>query len=112
MGIYNLVGISWHDSGNILFSFLATFTFSCLSIVALCILDYYIMLFSMAADIWKANSKSSSKEKASKKYRDEYQLLLCDGDLTTDYRNLPAHKRTMRLRFLDLKARVCKPCAW
>ncbi len=44
-----------------------------------------------------------------KKYETEFQPLLCNGDLSTDIKTLPKEKRTLYLRYKDLKAKVCKP---
>ena len=40
---------------------------------------------------------------------DYENVLICNGDLSTDIRALPQKKRTIHLRFQDLKAKVCKP---
>lgn len=41
----------------------------------------------------------------------EYALLVCDGNLSTNMRNLPPEKRTIYLRYKDLKSRICKSFA-
>lgn len=41
----------------------------------------------------------------------EYALLACDGNLSADMRALPLEKRTIHLRYKDLKSRICKSFA-
>lgn len=40
---------------------------------------------------------------------DSEQFLLCNGNFSTNIRDLPPKRRTVYLRFQDLKAKVCKP---
>jgi hypothetical protein len=39
------------------------------------------------------------------------QLLICNGDHSTDFKSLPSEKRTIILRYKNFKAKVCKPFA-
>lgn len=39
----------------------------------------------------------------------EQQLLVCNGQVKTKLSHLPKHKRTIKLRFNDLKSKVCRP---
>ena len=41
----------------------------------------------------------------------EYALLACDGNLSANMRTLPPEKRTIHLRYKDLKSRICKSFA-
>jgi len=46
------------------------------------------------------------------KLKNEFSLVSCDnGPIIPKLKALPKEKRTIHLRFLDLKARVCKPFA-
>ena len=64
---------------------------------------------------WNANRKTSAQ--AAKKanleaFRQELELLSCtDRPQPTKLSDLPKERRTVRLRFLDLKSKVCKPFA-
>ena len=40
---------------------------------------------------------------------DSEQFLLCDGNLSTNIKDLPPKRRTVYLKFHDLKAKICKP---
>lgn len=55
------------------------------------------------------------EKERSKKLRErieaEYALLACDGNLSSDMRALPLEKRTIHLRYKDLKSRICKSFA-
>lgn len=44
-------------------------------------------------------------------YDNLYKLLACRPGIAPDVENLPSEHRTIRLRFLDLKAKVCRPYA-
>ena len=41
-------------------------------------------------------------------YEDD-QILICNGNFSTDVKELPKGKQTVYLKFMGLKARVCKP---
>jgi hypothetical protein len=49
-----------------------------------------------------------AREKA---YDELYKLLACKPNITPDVSNLPSRRQTLRLRYLDLKAKVCRPYA-
>lgn len=45
-------------------------------------------------------------------FAEKFEPLLCDGfGLKSDITDLPPNRQTIHLRFLDLKAKVCKPFA-
>lgn len=46
-----------------------------------------------------------------KKYDYLFQDLVCNGDFRPTLSALPHHRRTIHLRYQDLKAKVCKPFA-
>lgn len=50
------------------------------------------------------------REEYKRKY-DEFGYLLCDGGVLPDLKALPPKRRTIHLRFMNLKAQVCKPFA-
>lgn len=60
----------------------------------------------------KANK---AKEDAEAWYlnQEELKLITCNsnGKKATTFADLPAHKKTIKLRFLDLKSKVCRPYA-
>lgn len=41
--------------------------------------------------------------------QDEMEMLICDGKTIRKIGDLPSKKRTLRLRFLNLKSKVCRP---
>jgi prepilin-type processing-associated H-X9-DG protein len=41
----------------------------------------------------------------------EFNYLFCDGGVVPDIKTLPLNRRTVHLRFMNLKAKVCKPFA-
>lgn len=51
------------------------------------------------------------KEIQDKKLESELEVLSCDGNFLPSIKALPRQKRTFHLRFMDTKARVCKPYA-
>ena len=50
-------------------------------------------------------------KKLREKIEAEYALLACDGNLSANIRTLPPEKRTIHLRYKDLKSRICKSFA-
>lgn len=44
-------------------------------------------------------------------FETRYTPLVCNGDLTPSLNALPKERQSLTLKFLDLKARVCKPFA-
>ncbi len=53
----------------------------------------------------------TEQEKEELKY-EEFEPLICDGaELKAKIDDLPPERRTINLKFLDLKAKVCKPFA-
>lgn len=40
---------------------------------------------------------------------DDQQLLICNGKPVTKLSDLPRHKRTVKLRFQNIKSKVCRP---
>ena len=62
----------------------------------------------------KLMAEAVEKERIKKlreKIEAEYALLICDGNLSADIRSLPSNKRTLHLRYQDLKSRICKSFA-
>lgn len=55
------------------------------------------------------------EKERSRKFRErieaEYALLACNGNLSANMRTLPPEKRTIHLRYKDLKSRICKSFA-
>lgn len=45
------------------------------------------------------------------KFEARYTPLICSGNLTPSLAALPKERQTLTLKFLDLKARICKPFA-
>ena len=59
-------------------------------------------------------AKSLEEERIKKiqeRLQAEYALLACDGSLSADIKNLPQSKKTIHLRYQDLKSRICKSFA-
>jgi hypothetical protein len=50
--------------------------------------------------------KKGEKEKLA-----EFEYLFCDGQAIPAINALPSKRRTTHLRFMNLKAKVCKPFA-
>lgn len=76
-------------------------------------LDDYI---SSKKPAWEKERKEriakEGEEFASKYFSKEFEPVFCEqGDLQADITALPEAKRTIFLRFLDLKSRVCRPFA-
>lgn len=40
---------------------------------------------------------------------DEMDMLICDGNNPKDFKSLPSKKKTFKLRFSNLKSKVCRP---
>ncbi len=60
----------------------------------------------------RAERQEASKTAAHEAYLRDLELLACsDSPRPTSFRELPKEHRTVRLRYLDLKAKVCKPFA-
>lgn len=60
----------------------------------------------------KERSARREQEMFKLRYETEFEPLLCDGrDLKPSIADLPPERRTVHLRFLDLKAKVCRPFA-
>lgn len=51
------------------------------------------------------------RKKEEKKYDNLYKLLACPKEKTVDLDNIPLQRRTIKLRFLRLKSKVCRPFA-
>lgn len=62
----------------------------------------------------RLRAEAIEKER-SRKFRErievEYALLACNGNLSANMRTLPPEKRTIYLRYKDLKSRICKSFA-
>jgi len=50
-------------------------------------------------------------KKIQERLQAEYALLACNGSLSANIKNLPLVKRTIHLRYRDLKSRICKSFA-
>lgn len=40
---------------------------------------------------------------------EEMEMLVCDGNTPKDFKSLPSKKKTFKLRFSNLKSKVCRP---
>lgn len=63
---------------------------------------------------WYEKNAKEAKRKLElapiKEFEDRYDDIVCRGiPMQADLMHLPKQKRTLRLRYLDLKAKVCKP---
>ena len=59
-----------------------------------------------------AEAAQRAVEAKLKELENEFKLISCNGGpLITELEALPKEKRTIHLRFMDLKARMCKPFA-
>ena len=94
-----------HAFGDVGSSLFITIIVVCGSVMLMSVLDVLVLFLISLTE--KANFVS--RKEAIKKYEDEYWELLCDGDLSTEIKRLPPKRRTIHLRFQDLKAKVCKP---
>ena len=59
-------------------------------------------------------AEATEKERVKKlceRIEAEYALLACDGNLSPNMGTLPPEKRTIHLRYKDLKSRICKSFA-
>jgi hypothetical protein len=57
-----------------------------------------------SADEWDQKKKDA-------KYDDLYKLLACRNGISADLSAIPMKNRTFHLRFLDIKAKICRPFA-
>lgn len=55
--------------------------------------------------------RKQKEEEDSRKLIEEVSALVCNGDITPSISSLPLEKRTLYLRFLALKAMICRPYA-
>jgi len=90
-----------YTGGNFWLSFYATILAVCVAVIILSIVDLIDHGLSLLSE-----KRITIKQKKMETYD---QPLLCNGDLSANIMALPAKKRTIYLRFRDLKARVCKP---
>lgn len=72
-----------------------------------------VILLCVAGGFGYRDYRKERREKTPAWYlsEEEQALLACAGGPRTSLKDLPASRRTIRLRFLDLKAKVCRPFA-
>lgn len=83
------------------------------TIMAFCLIAYLVSrgngsrLFNKA---WNGLNNLFTSDKLWYLDQEEVQLITCNTDKTpTTYKSLPARRKTIRLRFQNLKTKVCKP---
>ncbi len=75
------------------------------------ILKFFGARIEQRKERWK-KERAAAKEAAEQAYLRSLELLACsDRPRPTSLQELPKEHRTVRLRYLDLKSRVCKPFA-
>lgn len=81
-------------------------------VAVLGILDLmYYFLGNKAYDETMEQRRKQREEKESRLLEEKLNALVCQGDNTPSISSLPPKKRTWHLRFLALKAIVCRPYA-
>ena len=72
-----------------------------------CLLDYAVDAIGASyLEKWMRKDKEQLE-----KYEDKFQTLLCNGEFAPKMASLPPEKRTVHLRFWEVKGKVCKPYA-